>query len=59
MFIGTVKEIGEDLQGKIDLKVGDKIASLVSLSLTPLKINKIKPSTRDRPRGRGGPGHPV
>lgn len=32
MFIGTVKEIGEDLQGKIDLKVGDKIASLVSLS---------------------------
>ena len=42
MFIGTVKEIGEDLQGKIDLKVGDKIASLVSLSLTPLKINKIK-----------------
>ena len=42
MFIGTVKEIGEDLQGKIDLKVGDKIASLVSLSLTPLKIGKIK-----------------
>ena len=42
MFIGTVKEIGEDLQDKIDLKVGDKIASLVSLSLTPLKINKIK-----------------
>ena len=42
MFIGTVKEIGEDLQGKIHLKVGDKIASLVSLSLTPLKINKIK-----------------
>ena len=42
MFIGTVKEIGEDLQGKIDLKVGDKIASLFSLSLTPLKINKIK-----------------
>ena len=42
MFIGTVKAIGEDLEGKIDLKVGDKIASLVSLSLTPLKINKIK-----------------
>lgn len=41
MFIGTVKEIGEDLQGKIDLKVGDKIASLVSLSLTPLRIDKI------------------
>lgn len=42
MFIGTVREIGEDLKGKIDLKEGDKIASLVSLSLTPLKINKIK-----------------
>ena len=41
MFIGTVKAIGEDLQGKIDLKVGDKIASLVSLSMTPLKIEKI------------------
>lgn len=41
MFIGVVKEIGEDLVGKIDLKVGDKIASLVSLSLTPLKIEKI------------------
>lgn len=38
MFIGTVKQIGCDLEGKIDLKVGDKIASLVSLSLTPLQI---------------------
>ena len=42
MFIGTVREMGEDLAGKIDLKVGDRIASLVSLSLTPLKIDKIK-----------------
>ncbi|MEG0441083.1 MAG: L-erythro-3,5-diaminohexanoate dehydrogenase [Oscillospiraceae bacterium] len=42
MFIGTVKQIGDDLKGKIDLKEGDKIASLVSLSLTPLKITKIK-----------------
>lgn len=42
MFIGTVAQIGEDLKGKIDLKEGDKIASLVSLSLTPLKISKIK-----------------
>ena len=41
MFIGTVLEIGEALEGKRDLKVGDKIASLVSLSLTPLKIEKI------------------
>lgn len=41
MFIGTVAHIGEDLKDR-DLKVGDKIASLVSLSLTPLKIDKIK-----------------
>jgi L-erythro-3,5-diaminohexanoate dehydrogenase len=41
MFIGTVLQIGEALAGKRDLKVGDKIASLVSLSLTPLKIEKI------------------
>lgn len=42
MLVGTVREIGKDLQGKIDLKVGDKIATLVSLSLTPLVINRIK-----------------
>jgi L-erythro-3,5-diaminohexanoate dehydrogenase len=41
MFIGTVLQIGEALEGKKDLKVGDKIASLVSLSLTPLKIEEI------------------
>ena len=41
MFIGTVLQIGEALVGKRDLKVGDKIASLVSLSLTPLKIEEI------------------
>ena len=43
MFIGKVAYIGEDLLAKPDfnLKVGDKIASLVSLSLTPLRIDKI------------------
>lgn len=41
MFIGRVAHIGEDLKGR-DLKVGDKIASLVSLSMTPLRIDKIK-----------------
>ena len=40
MFIGKVAYIGEDLKDR-DLKVGDKIASLVSLSLTPRKIEKI------------------
>ena len=42
MLLGTVEKIGDALLGKIDLKVGDKIATLVSLSLTPLRIDKIK-----------------
>lgn len=41
MLIGTVAKIGDALAGKTDLTVGDKIATLVSLSLTPLKINEI------------------
>lgn len=39
MLIGTVKEIGPAYVG--DLKVGDKLATLVSLSLTPLVIDEI------------------
>lgn len=41
MLIGTVRQIGPALADKIDLKVGDKIATLVSLSLTPLRIDSI------------------
>ena len=41
MLIGTVEKIGKDLKDKINLKEGDKIATLVSLSLTPLKIDSI------------------
>lgn len=44
MLIGTVKELGENVTNP-DLKklvVGDRIATLVSLTLTPLKIQKIK-----------------
>ena len=41
MLIGTIEKIGDDLIGKTDLKVGDKIATLVSLSLTPLRIDEI------------------
>ena len=40
MLLGTVEKIGDALKGKIDLKEGDKIATL--LSLTPLRIDKIK-----------------
>ena len=39
MFLGKIKEVGKNLN--VDLKPGDKITSLVSLSLTPLKIEKI------------------
>ncbi|NLB22513.1 MAG: L-erythro-3,5-diaminohexanoate dehydrogenase [Clostridium sp.] len=39
MLIGIVEKIGKDLD--IDLKVGDRIATLVSLSLTPLRIDEI------------------
>lgn len=42
MLIGTVAQIGPALAGRIDLQVGDKIATLVSLSLTPLRIDAVK-----------------
>lgn len=42
MLMGTVSKIGSAWTGKTPVKVGDRIATLVSLSLTPLKINKIK-----------------
>lgn len=41
IFIGKVSRIGEALKGKIDLREGERIASLVSLSLTPLRIDEI------------------
>lgn len=47
MLIGTVEKIGPALEGKTELKVGDKIATLVSLSLTPLRIDKIKEIRKD------------
>lgn len=40
MLIGRVAKIGKDLN--LDLKEGDKIATLVSLSLTPLNLRKVK-----------------
>ncbi|MBP1758615.1 MAG: L-erythro-3,5-diaminohexanoate dehydrogenase [Firmicutes bacterium] len=41
MLIGRISAIGDDLLGKVDAQVGDKIATLVSLSLTPLNIQEI------------------
>jgi L-erythro-3,5-diaminohexanoate dehydrogenase len=42
MLIGRVKEIGPQHPARHTLKVGDRIATLVSLSLTPLVIEEIK-----------------
>ena len=41
MFIGYVLKVGEKLRDKIDLRAGDRIASLVSLTLTPLFIDAV------------------
>ncbi|MBL0385346.1 zinc-binding alcohol dehydrogenase family protein [Tumebacillus sp. ITR2] len=41
MLIGTVRAVGVELAGHIDLQPGDRIATLVSLSLTPLTIDEI------------------
>jgi len=46
MFIGTIDEVGPKLSSR-GLKKGDRIASLVSLSLTPLKIDEIVDVKKD------------
>jgi L-erythro-3,5-diaminohexanoate dehydrogenase len=46
MFTGRVREIGPALGG-IDLATGDRIASLVSLSLTPLRIDEVTAVRKD------------
>jgi len=40
MLLGRVKDVGPDFPGKA--RVGDQVATLVSLSLTPLVIRRIK-----------------
>ncbi len=43
MLIGTVKEIGPEFPVKTKpVKVGDRIATLVSLTLTPLELRKVR-----------------
>lgn len=41
MLIGVVEKIGPELEGKLDLQVGDQIATMVSLALTPLFIEEV------------------
>ena len=47
MLIGKVAKIGPNWKGKTPLKEGDRLATLVSLSLTPLRIDKIKKIHKD------------
>ncbi len=47
MLIGKVEKIGKDLDGKIPLEAGNRLATLVSLSLTPLKVDRIKKIHKD------------
>jgi L-erythro-3,5-diaminohexanoate dehydrogenase len=42
MFVGRVLEIGPALAAREDVAVGDRIASLVSLTLTPLQLEAIE-----------------
>ena len=46
MLLGTIAEIGPKLKDR-DLKVGDRIATLVSLSLTPLKVDEVISTNKD------------
>jgi L-erythro-3,5-diaminohexanoate dehydrogenase len=41
MLIGEVTQIGSEYKGPLKVKVGDRIASLISLTLTPLHLEKI------------------
>lgn len=41
MLIGRVAEVGAALVGKTEAQVGDRVATLVSLSLTPLLLDEI------------------
>lgn len=41
MLLGTIRQVGSQYQGPVKLKPGDKVATLVSLSLTPLQLESI------------------
>jgi L-erythro-3,5-diaminohexanoate dehydrogenase len=41
MFVGRVLHIGSALSHRSDIAVGDRLASLVSLTLTPLSIDRV------------------
>lgn len=42
MLLGEVRAIGPDYQGPVEVAVGDRVATLVSLTLTPLALESIE-----------------
>jgi len=42
MLLGTVGDVGPSYEGPVDVVVGDRIATLVSLTLTPLEIGRVR-----------------
>lgn len=42
MLVGKVAQIGSRYQGPLKLAVGDRVASLVSLTLTPLQLDRVR-----------------
>lgn len=48
MLTGVVREVGSEYRGSVDAGPGDRVATLVSLSLTPLKLNAIGKVHLDR-----------
>jgi L-erythro-3,5-diaminohexanoate dehydrogenase len=42
MLVGTVAEVGPGYGGPLTLKAGDRVATLVSLTLTPLHLEEIR-----------------
>lgn len=48
MLTGVIREIGPEYRGPVDAKPGDRVATLVSLTLTPLHLDAIEKVYMDR-----------
>ena len=48
MLLGTIREFGSKVRGARGARTGDLVATLVSLSLTPLRLNAVKKVDLDK-----------
>ncbi|NOZ02700.1 MAG: L-erythro-3,5-diaminohexanoate dehydrogenase, partial [Deltaproteobacteria bacterium] len=48
MLTGVVREVGAEYKGSVNAMPGDRVATLVSLSLTPLKLDAVRKVHMDR-----------